>query len=208
MSEKNTEKGGEPVFDDAQPPQDAGPIQRPEGWKYKSIRIFGKETWYASPSSQLLMVSMVCFLCPGMFNALGGMGGMGLTDGAAAAKANTALYATFAVVAFFAGTIANVLGVRLTLAFGGIGYTVYIASFFSYSYNQNIGFVYFAGSFLGLCAGLLWTAQGAIMMAYPEEKNKGRYISWFWMIFNLGAVIGSLVRRDAPSRLYLPILTG
>ena len=31
------------------------------------------------------------------------------------------------------------------------------------------------------------------MMAYPPEKSKGRYISWFWMIFNLGAVIGSLV---------------
>jgi hypothetical protein len=31
------------------------------------------------------------------------------------------------------------------------------------------------------------------MMSYPPEKNKGKYISWFWMIFNLGAVIGSLV---------------
>jgi hypothetical protein len=34
---------------------------------------------------------------------------------------------------------------------------------------------------------------GAIMMSYPPEGSKGRYISWFWMIFNLGAVIGSLV---------------
>ena len=34
---------------------------------------------------------------------------------------------------------------------------------------------------------------GAIMMSYPLEQSKGRYISWFWMIFNLGAVIGSLV---------------
>jgi MFS family permease len=46
---------------------------------------------------------------------------------------------------------------------------------------------------LGCCAGILWSAQGAIMMSYPSEKLKGRYISWFWMIFNLGAVIGSLV---------------
>lgn len=201
MSEKNIENGGEPVVDDTHSPHDAGPIQRPEGWKYKGFRVFGKEIWYASPSSQLLMVSMVCFLCPGMFNALGGMGGMGLTDISAAAKANTALYSAFAVVAFFAGTITNVLGVRMTLAFGGIGYTVYIASFFSYAHNENIGFVYFAGAFLGLCAGMLWTAQGAIMMSYPEEHNKGRYISWFWMIFNLGAVIGSLVRSDMLSRV-------
>jgi len=53
--------------------------------------------------------------------------------------------------------------------------------------------VIFAGALLGVCAGLLWTAQGAIMMSYPTEDLKGRYISWFWMIFNLGAVIGGLV---------------
>jgi len=31
------------------------------------------------------------------------------------------------------------------------------------------------------------------MMAYPQEKSKGKYIAWFWMIFNMGAVIGALV---------------
>jgi len=31
------------------------------------------------------------------------------------------------------------------------------------------------------------------MMSYPPEEMKGRYISWFWMIFNLGAVIGGLI---------------
>lgn len=36
--------------------------------------------WYASPKVQLGMVAFVCFLCPGMFNALGGMGGGGRAD--------------------------------------------------------------------------------------------------------------------------------
>jgi hypothetical protein len=31
--------------------------------------------------------------------------------------------------------------------------------------------------------------------SYPSEKMKGRYISCFWIIFNMGAVIGGLVRR-------------
>ena len=31
------------------------------------------------------------------------------------------------------------------------------------------------------------------MMSYPPEHKKGRYISYFWIIFNLGAVIGSLI---------------
>ncbi len=37
-----------------------------KGWKYKSLK-FGPITlpWYASPQSQLILVSFVCFLCPG-----------------------------------------------------------------------------------------------------------------------------------------------
>lgn len=175
-------------------------VDRPAGWIYKGFKVGKKEVWYASPTVQLLMVSFVCFLCPGMFNALSGLGGGGQLDASANSAANTALNSVFAVVAFFAGTFANRLGLRLTMAFGGIGYCIYAAAFLSYSHNQNKGFVVFAGAFLGLCAGLLWTAQGAVMMAYPTENMKGRYISWFWIIFNTGAVIGSLV---SSASLYL-----
>ena len=134
-------------------------------------------------------------MCPGMFNALNGMGGGGQLDPTANNKANTALYSTFAVVGFFAGTFTNKLGIRTALSFGGVGYSVYVASYLSYNHTKNLGFTTFAGALLGVCAGLLWCAQGAIMMSYPPEESKGRYISWFWMIFNLGAVIGSLVRH-------------
>lgn len=170
-----------------------GSIPRPAGWMYRGFKIGKKEVWYASPIVQLIMVAMVCFLCPGMFNALGGLGGGGQVDTKANDNANTALYATFAVVAFFSGTFSNMLGVKITLSLGGLGYCLYAASFLSYNHNQNRGFVIFAGAFLGLCAGLLWTAQGTIMMSYPSEDRKGRYISWFWIIFNMGAVIGSLI---------------
>lgn len=173
---------------------------RPTGWIYKGFRLGGSELWYASPTVQLLMVSFVCFLCPGMFNALSGLGGGGQLDLTAQRYSNTALYGVFAVVGFFAGTVANRLGLRMTFAFGGLGYCLYAASFLSYNHNQNLGFVVFAGAFLGLCAGLLWTAQGAVMMSYPTEDLKGRFISWFWIIFNCGGVLGSLVRLPAPFR--------
>lgn len=97
-----------------------------------------------------------------MFNAVSGMGGGGQIDQRPANDANTALYSTFAVVGFFAGSIANTLGLRLTLGLGGLGYSIYIASFLSYSHDHNYGFTVFAGAFLGVCAGLLWTAQGKI----------------------------------------------
>lgn len=174
-------------------PADPLVIDRPAGWMYKGFRIFGKEYWYASPKIQLLVVSFVCFLCPGMFNALSGLGGGGQVNPYAVNIANTSLYSIFAATAFFSGTIANVLGLRITLSVGGLGYAVYAASFLSYNHNENMGFIIFAGAFLGFCAGLLWTAQGAIMVSYPPEKSKGRYISIFWIIFNMGAVIGSLI---------------
>ncbi|KAI0112734.1 MFS general substrate transporter [Hypoxylon sp. NC0597] len=166
---------------------------RPPHWYYKGFKVGKKELWYASPKIQLLMVALVCFLCPGMYNALGGLGGGGQIDPTVQDHASTALYSVFAVVAFFSGSFANKLGIKATLGIGGLGYCIYSASFLCYNHTQNVGFVIFAGAFLGLCAGLLWTAQGAIMMAYPPEQSKGRYISWFWIIFNLGAVIGSLI---------------
>src|ERR1700761_7019145 len=94
---------------------------RPDNWKYREIRI-GRWTfpWYASPPTQLLIVSFVCFLCPGMFNAVTGMGGGGQVDERPANDANTALYSTFAVVGFFAGSIANTIGLRFTLGLGGL----------------------------------------------------------------------------------------
>ena len=54
---------------------------------YKSAKIGKFSTgWYASPRIQLGMVAFVCFLCPGMFNALSGMGGGGKSDPSLADK--------------------------------------------------------------------------------------------------------------------------
>ncbi len=170
-----------------------GYTEPPKGWKYRTFK-FGpvKIPAYASPPFQLTLVAFVCFLCPGMFNAVQGVGAGGQFSATTSDNSNVAVYSTFSVIGFFAGTIANRLGIKLTLSLGGLGYVLYISSYLSYNHNQNEGFVIFAGAMLGVCAGMLWAAQGAIMMSYPYEESKGRYISWFWMIFNLGAVIGGL----------------
>jgi len=56
---------------------------------------------YYHPVTQVSMLSFVCFMCPGLFNALTGLGGAGQVDPTTNAKANSTLYATFAVAAFF-----------------------------------------------------------------------------------------------------------
>ncbi|KAE8146376.1 major facilitator superfamily domain-containing protein [Aspergillus avenaceus] len=181
-----------PAINDPESNHDSSAVGKP--WMYKPIKV-GPLTlpWFASPETQLVLVSFVCFLCPGMFNAVSGLGGGGQLDPTVVSRANTALYSTFAVVGFFAGSISNRIGLRLTLSIGGFGYFLYVASLLAYNHGKNSGFVIFAGALLGVCAGMLWCAQGAVMMSYPRENEKGRFISIFWVIFNLGGVIGSLV---------------
>ena len=60
--------------------------------------------------------------------------------------------------------------------------------------HENAGaFNIASGAILGVGAGLLWTAQGSLMLAYPTEDNKGKFIAIFWSIFNLGGVVGASV---------------
>ncbi|KAN0063795.1 hypothetical protein ACQY0O_003845 [Thecaphora frezii] len=149
---------------------------------------------YCKPVTQVALVGLVCFLCPGMFNAISGIGGGGQVSPDASNKSSLALYAVFAGVSFFAGTIHNRLGSRWTLCLGALGYCLYIASFLSYNINGSEGFVIAAGAILGFCASLLWVAQGSLMLSYPTEQQKGTFISVFWIIFNLGAVLGSAIQ--------------
>ena len=130
-----------------------------------------------------------------MLNALNGLGSAGqLSDNAYVSDAsNFALYATFPIVGFFAGSVVNTLGTKIGLSFGVLGYCVCVSSYLCFNHTDNLSDPVFAGCFLGCCAGILRSAQGAIMMSYPVEKLKGRFISRFWMVINLGGVIGSLV---------------
>ncbi len=106
----------------------------------------GPRAFFYHPRTQVVLLGFVCFMCPGLFNALNGLGAGGQVDSATSANANSTLYATFAVAAFFAGSVSlhplsffcgltptssinNVLGPRMTLFLGSFGYAVYIGSY-------------------------------------------------------------------------------
>lgn len=65
----------------------------------------GLKALYYHPITQVVMLGFVCFMGPGLFNALNGLGGGGQLDATTSANANAALYATFAFAAFFAGSV-------------------------------------------------------------------------------------------------------
>lgn len=148
---------------------------------------------YSHAMTQLVIMSFVLFLTPGCFNAITGIGNSGISDPTVADNANVALYSTFATVGAFGGVICNVVGIRACLMFGGTGYLMYTTSLLVFHYTGNKAFPVFAGAYLGVCAAVTWAAQGSIMMSYALENAKGKAIMVFWVIFNFGAVIGSLI---------------
>ncbi|PIA15730.1 MFS general substrate transporter [Coemansia reversa NRRL 1564] len=143
--------------------------------------------------TQVILVGFICFLCPGMFNALNGMGGGGQLDPTAGNNANTALYSTFVVFGILGGAIVNLAGVRFTIFGSGFMYALYSASYIYLNHTANSSFTIASGALLGVGAGILWAAQGMIMVSYPREEEKGKYIAVFWAIFNLGGMLGGIL---------------
>ena len=168
-----------------------GSLNHEKPWYDKQIVSWIPAFSYST--SQIVLLSFVCFMSTGLYNSLSGLGGAGIDDIGVANNANVALYCTFATVGFFAGTICNTLGIKFCLAFGASGYTLYSGSLLCWNKTSNAGFVIFSGALLGVCAACLWAAQGTIIMSYPPEHRKGRAIMIFWIIFNMGAVIGLII---------------
>ncbi|KAF9118620.1 hypothetical protein BGX30_004449 [Mortierella sp. GBA39] len=142
-----------------------------------------------SPLAQVLAVGLICFCCPGMYNALNSLGAGGQVDSKIGQNANVALNTCFALFGLLAGAIHNKIGPKWTIFIGCSTYCLYAGSFLSYNHHKTGWFSIIAGALLGVGAAMLWTAQGAIMMAYPSEQEKGRYIGYFWATFNAGGVI-------------------
>ncbi|KAG9073368.1 hypothetical protein KI688_001163 [Linnemannia hyalina] len=148
---------------------------------------------WTSPLAQVLAVGVICFCCPGMFNALNSLGGGGQVDSKVGQNANVALYTCFAIFGLLSGAIHNKLGPKWTIFIGCLAYALYVGSLLCYNHTQAGAFTIVSGGILGIGAGMLWTAQGAMMMAYPREQDKGKFIGYFWAIFNMGAVLGSVI---------------
>ncbi|KAJ8088902.1 hypothetical protein PM082_014148 [Marasmius tenuissimus] len=169
----------------------------------------GLKGLYYHPLTQIMLLGGVCFMCPGLFNAINGLGAAGRLNPTTSSNSNTALYSTFGIAAFFAGSINNVLGSKITLLLGSFGYCIYIGSYLALKYHDEAtGFVIAAGAILGVCAGMLWSAQGSLMLSYPTEAEKGKYIAVFWAIFNMGSVVGAAVSfaENFDSRVRCPSL--
>ncbi|RHZ19677.1 hypothetical protein DYB31_016606, partial [Aphanomyces astaci] len=160
--------------------------------------------FWKNPSAltQVLIVAMVCFTCPGLFNTLTNIAA-GVADETINYNATALLYACFALFGLFAGGAVNVIGPKYTLFIGTFGYIMYAASLLVMDKNYDTvakvyssgatTFFYASNAVIGISAGFLWTAQGQMCMAYPTSETKGTYFAYFWVILSLGGSLGGFL---------------
>jgi MFS family permease len=162
---------------------------------------------YNSPWTQVVILGFATFCSVGMFSAVSNLGAGGTQDTQLSDTANGVLYGCFAIMGFFAGSVNNILGPRLTFSLGTTGYSLYIGSLWAFQEHGTRWFLILAGAILGITAALLWSAQGAMMMSYPLEKDKGRSFAIFWSLFQLGTLVGAAIALGIEANSDLPAVS-
>ena len=106
---------------------------------------------------------------------------------------NGVLYGVFTFSSIGAGPLLNKIGPRYTLMFGITGYPIYQGAMWYFDKYGQLWYPIFAGAYLGLSAGCLWTTSVFAATAYPEERDKGRWRSIQWSLNVGGAAVGAAV---------------
>ena len=103
---------------------------------------------------QVALIGVVCFCSPGMYNSITSMSG-GISDQAVVSNSTSALYVCFALFSLVASVPLNILGPRITLFIGTLGYLVYVAALYYYDTMKSGPVVILSGCLNGIGAALL-----------------------------------------------------
>ena len=148
---------------------DATPVERTSAYRRAS----------RTTRFQVLLLGLISFSVPGMFNAITSMAG-GVDSPAVASQAAAALYVTFAAASLLAPVPTNVCGARLTMGVGSLGYAVYAGSLLLFR-QRLAGAAWVVGAAVvnGVGAALFFTAGGTLLLALPSAETRGHYLALY-----------------------------
>ncbi|KAF8917991.1 major facilitator superfamily domain-containing protein [Mucidula mucida] len=152
-----------------------------------------RRSWFYNTFTQAIIIGLVAFLGPGMYNALSGLGAGGLASTDTWNKATALLFALLCVTCVFGGIFISQFGLRWSLALGACFYAIYAASLYENSRSGNEWFLILANALEGIGSGLFFATEGAVVIGYPEPSERGRYIYIWVFIRNLGPIVGGAI---------------
>ncbi|KAF9005977.1 major facilitator superfamily domain-containing protein [Cyathus striatus] len=135
----------------------------------------------------------ISFLGPGLWNANNSLGAGGALEPYLVNAANSIVFALMGFGCISSALLVNAIGVKYTLILGTLGWAPYSASLYQNNRYGTEWFVILGAVICGVSAGLYWAAEGAVVLAYPEHKKRGRYLA-IWLAFkNSGQIVGGAI---------------
>ncbi|PGG97794.1 hypothetical protein AJ79_09092 [Helicocarpus griseus UAMH5409] len=148
---------------------------------------------FRSPLFNVIIVGLISFTQPGIWNALNYTGAGGQQEPYLVNGANSLTFGLMAFGCTIFGVLATRYGLRRVLIFGTLGYAPYSASLYVNNRYGTEWFVLFGGVTCGLAASALWAAEGAIAIAYPTVKDRGKMTGIWLGLRELGQLIGASI---------------
>ncbi|KIW63090.1 hypothetical protein PV04_09967 [Phialophora macrospora] len=150
---------------------------------------------YRSPFCMNILSGIVVAFTSGIYLCLVLLGaGGGQEDSLALSTRLLAITNSIWVLSSALGSVVlHTIGPGPCAAIGVSGYILYVGGLWYFGKTDVTTFPYIAAVIFGICAGLNFVANGYIMLCYPQEKEKGSFITVNSGLMAMGSVIGGII---------------
>ncbi|KAF1808452.1 MFS general substrate transporter [Eremomyces bilateralis CBS 781.70] len=150
--------------------------------------------WYRSTLFNVIIVGLISFTQPGIWNALYSVGAGGQQE---PYVVNGASALTFGLMVFgcsIFGALTNKIGLKPILIMGTLGYAPYSAALYCNTKYGTQWAIFLGATTCGIAASALWAAEGAIAVGYPTVKERGLYTGIWLGLRQFGQLIGAAIQ--------------
>ncbi|KAH6634757.1 major facilitator superfamily domain-containing protein [Chaetomium sp. MPI-SDFR-AT-0129] len=178
----------------AEVPKDQEAVNPGEGPATPQKPLSRFTRWYRSPLFNVILVGLISFTQPGIWNALNSTGAGGQQEPYLVNGSNALTYGLMVFGCTIFGVLSNRIGVKKVLIIGTLGYAPYSASLYVNNRYGTEWFVLFGGATCGIAASALWASEGAIALGYGDVKDRGKYAGIWLGLRELGQLIGAAIQ--------------
>ncbi|WVQ84846.1 hypothetical protein IAT38_007003 [Cryptococcus sp. DSM 104549] len=151
------------------------------------------EAIYRSSLFQICVVSALAFCGPAMADAISGLGGGGQATPYTVNAATCASYCAVAVISLLGGPLASRMGIKLMLIVGAATFAINGSAYYVNSKYGVQWYLIFGRFIYGAGFGFWYVAEAAIILSYPEEGRRGKYLAIWVGSRNLGQLVGGSI---------------
>ncbi|KAL1716762.1 major facilitator superfamily domain-containing protein [Schizophyllum commune] len=152
-----------------------------------------KILWYRSSYFNAVILGLCNFFAPGLWGAMNSLGAGGAQSPYLVNTANALIFSLMVLSATLSSSLVNVVGIRITLILGTLGFAPYAAGLYTNNRYGTEWFVLFGAALCGLAAGTFWMAEAAIALSYPEPERQGKFLG-LWLTFKIaGQIVGGAI---------------